>query len=297
MRRVTAVLAAAVLVSCTGPDRGGAPAGPVATAPTTAARVVRYLALGDSYTAGQGLAPFDTATPGCHRSEVAFPRLVKAGTSTVVTSRACTGATTDNVVEIEQHPGVGLQIAGVTPEVDLVSITIGGNDLGFGAVMSECVYSSLPCSRLDDRVERALSGLGPRLERIYRDVRTRAPGARLVVVGYPQLIADPDRVGGGIDIGSCPTLVGPFSGGLRVDGDEVRWLRAKGDRLAGVIRAATTAVGAAYVDSAAAFAGHEACAPEPWVAGVAVPQVALSFHPNAAGHAELARLVSRQAGE
>jgi len=219
---------------------------------------------------------------------VAFPRLVRAGTTTLATSRACSGATTADVVEQEQHPGVGLQIDGVTPDTELVTVTIGGNDLGFATVMSDCLFGRVPCSRLDDRVERALARLGPRLERVYGDVRRRAPDARLVVVGYPQLIADPDR----FDVESCPSLVGPFSGGLRIDAGEVVWLRQKGDRLAGVVRAAAAAVGAAYVDSAAAFAGHEACTAEPWLAGVAVPQVALSFHPNEAGHAELARLVS-----
>ena len=121
-------------------------------------------------------------------------------------------------------------------------------------------------------------------------MRARAPSARLVVVGYPQLVGDPDGAGG-IDVESCPSLVAPLGGGLRVDGNEVRWLREKGDRLAGVIRAAATAAGAVYVDSAAAFAGHEACTPEPWVAGIVVPQVALSFHPNAAGHEAMARLL------
>ena len=253
--------------------------------------MVRYLALGDSYTAGEGLPPFDTSTPGCHRSEVAFPRLVRVGTATDATSRACSGATTAEVLEREQHPGVGPQIDAVTPGTDLVTVTVGGNDLGFATVMSDCVFGRLPCSRLDAQVERALARLGPRLERLYGDVRRRAPDARLVVVGYPQLIADPD----GHDVGSCPGLVGPLSGGLRIDAGEVRWLREKGDRLATVVRAAASSAGAAYVDSAAAFAGHEACTPDPWMSAVAVPEVALSFHPNAAGHAELARLVSREA--
>ena len=288
MTRAAAALAAAlVLASCTSPSASG----PAPAPETTVLRVVRYLALGDSYTAGEGLPPFDMSTPACHRSEMAFPRLVRVGT-TVATSRACSGATTAHVLEREQHPGVGRQVDGVSADTDLVSITVGGNDLGFATVMSECVFGRLPCSRLDDRVEAVLGGLGTRLEAVYRDVTARAPGARLVVVGYPQLIADPDRV----EVDACATLVGPFSGGLRIDAGEVRWLREKGDRLAAVVRAAATAVGGAYVDSAAAFAGHEACSPDPWVEGVAVPQVALSFHPNATGHAELARLVSRQAG-
>ncbi len=288
-RAAVALVAALVLASCS--DAGdGRDAAPPST--TTVPRLVRYLALGDSYSAGEGLPPFDTSTPGCHRSEVAFPRLVQAGTSTIVTSRACSGATTADVVDAEQHPGVGLQLDAVAPGTDLVSITIGGNDLGFGPVMSDCVFGRQPCSRLDDRVERAMSALPARLARIYRDIRARAPGARLVVVGYPHLVADPDR----FDVDSCPALVGPFSGGLRIDPGEVRWLRAKADRLGAVVRRAAEEAGAGYVDVATAFAGHEACTPEPWVEGVAVPQVALSFHPNAAGHVELARLVSRQAG-
>ncbi|MDP8936895.1 MAG: SGNH/GDSL hydrolase family protein [Actinomycetota bacterium] len=278
-------------MSCTGP----AEPGPDAAAPapeTTVARVVRYLALGDSYTAGEGLPPFDTSTPGCHRSEVAFPRLVRVGPTADVTSRACSGATTADVLEREQHPGVGLQIDAVARGTDLVTVTVGGNDLGFATVMTDCVYARLPCSRLDAQVERALDRLGPRLDLLYGEVRRRAPDARLVVVGYPQLIADP----AGHDVDSCPGLVGPFSGGLRIDAGEVRWLREKGDRLATVVRAAASAAGATYVDSAAAFAGHEACTPEPWMSAVAVPQVALSFHPNAAGHAELARLVGLHSG-
>jgi lysophospholipase L1-like esterase len=250
-------------------------------APTETAvpTVVRYLALGDSYTAGEGLPPFDTSTGGCHRSLSAFPALVRVGDVMETTSRACSGATTADVLEREQHPGVGLQIDAVTPDVELVTITIGGNDLGFATVMSDCVFGRLPCSRLDGRVERALDGLAPRLERLYRDVRRRAPPARLVVVGYPHLVADPDRV----DVDSCPSLVGPFSGGARITADEVRWLREKGEELGEVVQAA------------AAFAGHEACTAEPWMAGVTVAQVALSFHPNAAGHARMARLVSDRA--
>lgn len=278
--------ASLAVASCT------APSGPTsAPAHTTVPTVVRYLALGDSYTAGQGLPPFDTSTAGCHRSQVAFPALVQAGDTTDTTSRACSGATTADVLEREQHPGVGRQIDAVTAGTDLVTVTIGGNDLGFATVMSDCVFGRLPCSRLDGRVEQALTALEPRLVRLYGDVRRRAPDARLLVVGYPQLIADPD----GVDVDSCPSLVAPLSGGLRVDAGEVGWLRAKGDRLAGVVRAAASAAGATYVDSAAAFAGHEACSADPWMAGVAVAQVALSFHPNAVGHAQLARLVSARA--
>jgi lysophospholipase L1-like esterase len=260
---------------------------------TTVPRVVRYLALGDSYTAGQGLPPFDTSTGACHRSLAAFPALVRVGDTTETTSRACSGATTADVLEREQHPGVGVQIDAVTPATDLVSVTIGGNDLGFATVMNDCVFGRLPCSRLDGRVEQALAGLGPRLEQVYSDVRRRAPGARLVVVGYPHLVADPDRV----DVESCPSLAGPFAGGARITGEEVRWLREKADRLATVVRSAATATGAIYADAAAAFAGHEACTAQPWMAGVTAPHVALSFHPNAAGQGELARLVSARARE
>jgi lysophospholipase L1-like esterase len=243
-------------------------------APTTTAAPRQYVSLGDSYSAGQGL-------PGqiqpCGRAPGAYPALVAQRAGLIASFHACNGATTADVLDEEQAPGTGRQIDAVTAEADIVTISIGGNDIGFSPVMTDCVLASLPCTRLADQVNAALATLAPRLVAVYGAIRARAPHARLLVVGYPQLVVDP----GAATTGSCA--------GLTVD--ESRFVRQEGDALNAVIRTAAATAGATYVDTAGPFAGHEACTAQPWMAGVNLSDVAGSFHPNAAGQDELARLV------
>jgi lysophospholipase L1-like esterase len=102
----------------------------------------------------------------------------------------------------------------------------------------------------------------------------------VIVVGYPQLVVDP----GEATTGSCA--------GMTLD--ENRWVRQQGDALNAVIRTAAVATGAVFVDAAGPFSGHEACTAQPWMEGVNLTDVASSFHPNAAGQEQLARLVMAQ---
>ncbi len=241
-----------------------------------------YAALGDSYAAGEGLPPFEADSGSCHRSPSAYPRLVAAQEGSALAFAPCTGARVPDVVG---PPG---QLASVDPTSDLVTVTIGGNDVGFASVVGECVVGAEPCSHLDAQVEASLAALEPTLEAAYRQIRARAPSARLLVVGYPQVVADPARV----DLDTCPA-VGTILPSRRITAEDARWLRAKGDRLSDVVSRAARAAGASYVDVSSDFAGHEACAPDPWLTGVVLTDLKSSFHPTAAGHAELARLVTR----
>jgi lysophospholipase L1-like esterase len=241
-----------------------------------------YAAVGDSYAAGEGLAPFEADAGPCHRSPSAYPRLVAAQEGSALAFEACTGARVPDVVG---PPG---QLGSVDPASDLVTVTVGGNDVGFANVVGECVVGTDPCSHLDSDVEAALGRLEPTLESAYRRIRARAPSARVLVVGYPQVVADPATV----DLAACPA-VGTILPSRRITPDDARWLREKGDRLAGVISRAAKAAGASYVDVSADFAGHEACTPDPWLTGVVLTDLKSSFHPTAAGQVELARLVTR----
>jgi lysophospholipase L1-like esterase len=177
-------------------------------------------------------------------------------------------------------------VSTVDPASDLVTVTVGGNDVEFAKVVATCLLSPEPCSSLDGEVEASLTRLGPVLTDAYRQIRARATGARLLVVGYPQLVPDPTKA----DVDTCPALASPLPG-RRVDAVDSRWLRDKGARLSAVISAAAKAAGATYVDVAADFAGHEACTPNPWLTGVVLTDLQGSCHPTAAGQAELARLV------
>lgn len=241
-----------------------------------------YAALGDSYAAGEGLAPFEADSGPCHRSPSAYPRLVAAQEGSSLAFAPCTGARVPDVVG---PPG---QLASVDPASDLVTVTVGGNDVGFASVVGECVAATDPCSHLDADVEAALGRLGPTLEAAYRQIRARAPSARVLVVGYPQVVADPAHV----DLDTCPA-VGTILPGRRITADDARWLREKGAHLSDVVSGAAKAAGASYVDVGADFAGHEACAPDPWLTGVVLTDLRSSFHPTVAGQAELARLVTR----
>ncbi|MDQ6727020.1 MAG: SGNH/GDSL hydrolase family protein [Actinomycetota bacterium] len=241
-----------------------------------------YAALGDSYAAGEGLPPFEADSGACHRSPSAYPRLVAAQEGSALAFAPCTGARVPDVV------GTPGQLASVDPASDLVTVTIGGNDAGFASVVGECVVGADPCSHLDAQVEAALVTLGPTLEAAYRQIRARAPSARLLVVGYPQVVADPATV----DLDTCPA-VGTILPSRRITADDARWLRAKGDRLSDVVSRAAKAAGASYVDVSTDFSGHEACTPGPWLTGVVLTDLKASFHPTAAGQAELARLVTR----
>lgn len=201
-----------------------------------------------------------------------------------LTFLACTGATVADVLTAQQ-------LGAVDPASDLVTITVGGNDLGFGEVVGHCLLDPQPCSSIDAQVEEALNRLGPALEDAYRQIRARAPAARLVVVGYPQLVADPATA----NVDTCPAMASPLPG-RRVDAADARWLREKGARLSTVIGGAAKAAGATYVDVATDFAGHEACSADPWLTGVVLNDLGGSFHPTVSGQAELGRLVVRALG-
>jgi lysophospholipase L1-like esterase len=241
-----------------------------------------YAALGDSYAAGEGLPPFEADSGRCHRSPSAYPRLVAAQEGPTLDFVPCTGATVDAVVR------TGGQLDSVDHASDLVTVTVGGNDVGFATVVGDCVVDVDPCSHLDAQVEASLAKLGATLEAAYRQIKARAPGARLLVVGYPQVVADPSKVA----YDNCAAVNTPIPG-RRIDADDARWLRDKGARLSDVIGRAARAAGASYVDVAGDFAGHEACSADPWLTGVVLTDLMSSFHPTVAGQAELARLVTR----
>lgn len=292
-RRATLALIALVgvagLTGCSSGKKASPATSPTTAAlPTTAASATtslptaaggnpdgqRYVSLGDSYPAGEGLPQ---PVPPCGRTPLAYPNVVATDLHASVSHHACNGATTADVLDAEQAPGVGRQIDAVTAGAEVVTISIGGNDLGFAQVMRDCVLNQLPCTRLDPQVSQALATLRPRLEQIYREIRRRAPSARLIVVGYPQLVVDLDQAG----LASCAGLTP----------DEAGFVRRKGDELDAAVSAAADAAGARYVDTAAAFAGHEACSAQPWMEGINFTDIVASFHPNAAGHQQLARLV------
>lgn len=153
------------------------------------------------------------------------------------------------------------------PSFRFVTITIGGNDLGFADVLTTCTLNGdRACEkRAATAVDFIHSQLPGRLDATYATIREAAPHARLVVVGYPRLFTPDD---------GCRTL----STAKR------QVLNDAADQLSGEVGRAAGRAGARYVDVREAFADHGVCADEPWIHGLISP-TADSYHPDKAGQA------------
>jgi lysophospholipase L1-like esterase len=115
-----------------------------------------YTAMGDSYSAGEGNPPYDTgtgATSGCHRSQEAFGRQFAAGQSDIgetgIQHIACSGATVKNLLPASEggtgQNGEQPQITQMVHDSGLVTVTIGGNDVGFASVLTYCLLHPTTC--------------------------------------------------------------------------------------------------------------------------------------------------------
>ena len=140
-----------------------------------------YVALGDSYSSGVGAGRYLSSSGDCKRSTKAYPYLWNAAHGPAsFTFAACSGARTGDVL--------ASQLGALNASTGLVSITIGGNDAGFADVMTTCVTSSdSGClSRIDTARAYVDSTLPGKLDGVYSAIRSKAPNARVVVIGYPR---------------------------------------------------------------------------------------------------------------
>lgn len=232
-------------------------------APASAQTAVRYVALGDSYSAGLGAGSYISSSGSCDRSTKAYSELWAAGHAPASFAFvACSGATTASVISG--------QLATLTARTTLVSITVGGNDVGFASVMETCVLSSTStCVSAIQTAEAKMTGQLPgELDAVLSDIAARAPGARVVLLGYPELY----------DLSKSATCIG-LSTTDRKD------LNAAADELDGQLRTAAARHGDVFGDVRPAFAGHEICDSGSWLHAVNILDISESYHPTAAGQA------------
>jgi lysophospholipase L1-like esterase len=239
----------------------------------------RYVALGDSYSAGP-LVPPQTGQPaGCLRSGSNFPSVVAEGTGAAdFVDVSCSGATTADFtapqkVTLGENPA---QFDALTGSEDLVTFTIGGNDIGFGEILQECALRS-PAQPLGaacrdfygDGLNQRIADTAQKIAAALGEIGTRSPGARVAVVGYPALL--PEGPG-------CFPVV-PFSPG------DVAWLRGIEKDLNAMLAARAGAAGATYVDTYTPTIGHDMCQLPgvKWIEGLLPTSPAAPVHPNAQG--------------
>ena len=225
-------LACAVAAAAT----AGAPAAQAATPP------LRYVALGDSYSAASGVLPPDpSAPPQCLRSLLNYPHVIAGRTGAQLTDVTCGAAETKDF-STSQSPGVAPQLDALQPDTQLVTMTIGGNDSGvFIDTILECGAAGLstlgqgsPCkdrygSSFEDTIRTTTY---PSLVTALRAVRARAPRAKVGILGYPWIMP---ATGGCFD--KMPVAQGdvPYVHGIQAT-------------LNDAVRRAAAATGVTYVD-------------------------------------------------
>ncbi|AXH97763.1 SGNH/GDSL hydrolase family protein [Ornithinimicrobium avium] len=282
--------------------------------------------IGDSYGSGEGAGDYSPGTDNdpnwwdrlwgddsdpntCHRSANAWGVAVgeEHWGSGNYSFQACSGATTDEVTDPNGgNPGEGPQADSITPDTTMIFVSMGGNDVGFAPILTDCLAAMatnslnrsqsggwLPQSALvycsdyysavdpDDpggrtRVQVRLDRLEADLREMYRELRRRSgDGAHIVHMGYPQLL-DPGYVG-------------------LIEARDVAFLNEMGIELNALMAQVAEEEGVHFVDPTEAFTGHGVGSDDPWILGLGIGQHHAwppeTFRPSAEGQEALRRLV------
>ena len=290
----TGVLSVVVLTVACQAATAAAPAVPAAVRSSAAAYSAPtgpVVALGDSYTAG-ALLPINTgAKPaGCLRSAKAYPTLVAKALGAPLTDAACASAGVKNMTEAQPtYLGTNPpQLSALAPDDRMVLLTLSGDDMGFLNVVKECVALSFtrpwgsPCVAHytkggTDQLAAGVAAEGPKMSQVLTEIAVRAPRARIVVVGYPDVFPQS---------GGCWPAV-PIANG------DVAYLRGLEVKANAMLAATAQAAGATFVDTYTPTIGHDFCQPESVrdVEGLVPGSLALPFHPNARGQQAMANAV------
>ncbi|HEY7049541.1 MAG TPA: SGNH/GDSL hydrolase family protein [Jatrophihabitantaceae bacterium] len=264
------------------------------TAPAAAASPAahRYVALGDSYASVGDIQDWRTDPTGCARASDNYPSDVAATINPqTFVDISCGGATT---VDMTQSQSVPLgsnppQFSALTPDTDLVTLTIGGNDIGFASIVATCAALSVtnpvgkPCQQHytsggADQLQAAIAQTAPKVDAVLAGIQARAPHARIVVVGYLRILPPS---------GGCWPLV-PIARG------DVPWLNTIEHSLNAMLGTEASAHGASAVNPGETT-GHDACQTpaDKWVEGLIPTSTSIvPVHPNGAGQAHVASLVT-----
>jgi len=249
-----------------------------------------YVALGDSYTAGP-LIPNQISPLGCLRSDRDYPHLVAPATGTeTFRDVSCSGADTDNLYNEHgvwpEGPNPP-QLNALDSNTRVVTMGMGGNDIGFGGIVENCVTLlnpfATPCQDTYvvngvDQLSVRIANTAPKIAAAVEAIRARSPLAKILVVGYPAIVPNSGS-------GCWPSLPMGFR--------DVPYIRAKTKELNAMLATQAAAHGATYVDVYTASIGKDACASSGtrWVEPLVPANAAAPIHPNARGMQGMATAV------
>ncbi len=253
-----------------------------------------YVALGDSYTAGP-VIPLQIDPYGCLKSNNNYAHLAAPDLGQpAFRDPSCSGAETEDMTQPQGvSPGPNPpQFDSLDADTQVVTLGIGGNDIGFSGIAEDCFQSmpsaGSPCKDQytaggQDEVSRRIAEAAPKVAQTLQGIHSRSPQARVFVVNYPAIF--PDQGGG-----CWPQM--PVAEG------DVAWLRDKEKELNQMLAAQAAANSASVIDWYTASIGHDACQPPAirWVEPAAPASPAAPVHPNLFGMMGAAQLVVGAAG-
>ncbi len=255
-----------------------------ASASSAQAAPLRYVALGDSYSAASGVLPPDPAAAArCLRSTRNYPHVLADALGAQLTDATCGAADTTHF-RAAQYPGVPPQLDALRPDTELVTLTIGGNDSSvFIDTIAQCAVAGAatalqgdPCEQqhgtsFEDTIRTTTY---PAIVQALADVRARAPQATVLILTYPWIMPAS---------GGCPANM-PIATG------DVAYVRRIQATLNDAVRRAATATGVTAVDLDGPSEGHDACQPigVRWIEPVIGGTNPVVVHPNAFGESEMA---------
>jgi len=249
------------------------------------ASAANWAGLGDSYAAGP-LIPNQQLSPlGCLRSDHNFAHLAAAALGRSLADASCSGAKTDDMTAPQDvTPGQNPpQFNALTTDTQIVTLQIGGNDIGFTSILENCATANPfahPCRDKyvvngHDTLADKIAATAPKVATVLQGIHARSPGARVFVVNYAAILPETGS-------GCWPQVPIAFA--------DVPYLRSVEKNLNAMLAQQAAANGARIVDDYTASIGRDACKSSStrWVEPLVPANAAAPFHPNARGEAGIA---------
>ena len=227
---------------------------------------------------------------GCLKSSNNYPHLAQGRLGYAeFRDASCSGAETEDMTQPQNvSPGPNPpQFDSLSGDTELVTMTIGGNDIGFSSIAEDCMSASpygSPCrdkyvQNGQDEVSRRIAETAPKVAAVIQGVHERSPQAAVLLLNYSAILPHTG------DRGCWPQL--PIARG------DVPWVRAKQEELNAMLADQAAINGAQLVDVYAASRGHDACQlpVRRWVEPAAPVNAAAPLHPNLGGMLAMSRLV------
>jgi lysophospholipase L1-like esterase len=270
----------------------------LAAAAPAASAAPGYVALGDSYAAGP-LFPLQIPPFGCLKSDHNYAHLAAPSLRLPLSDPSCSGAETEDMTTAQNvSPGPNPpQFDSLEPRTKLVTLQIGGNDIGFSEIIRNCQSQTSPAGHpcqdhyvtaSGDEISKRIQATAPKVAAVIQGIHARSPKAKVYVVNYLPILPE-GPLAPGLPEGCWPQVP--------VANDDVPYLRAKEKELNAMLAAQAAANRARVLDTYTLGIGHDACRPPVlrWVEPEVPVNAAAPFHPNLGGMQAEAGLLAQTA--